>query len=147
MTSAPIATQPATDDDRQPRLQLKPDAPVTGRVDGGWWPRSRDLPAEMPALLIGLTDRIGIVESVSYHLDDWGPTARRISLDGRVVRLAGFRSQHPGTVDVIGPRHRVTLLVVSPQAAPEAAHAAMTAAGRRGNTDEIAALLRTSAAT
>ena len=145
MTSAPTTTtsQPAADDRRQVRLQLKPMGTVTGRVDGGWWPRSRDLPAETPALLAVLTDPMGPVESVSYNLDDWGPTARRISLDGRVVRLAGYRSQPAGTVDVISPRHRVTLLVVPPDAAPQDADAALAAAGRPGNTDEVEALLRT----
>jgi hypothetical protein len=35
------------------RLKLKPKAPTTGYVDGAWWPRSRDLSAELPALLGG----------------------------------------------------------------------------------------------
>ena len=142
MTSAPTTAQPAADERQQTRLTLKPRTPVTGRVDGGWWPRSRDLAAEMPALLAALAEPMGSVESVRYNLNDWTPAVCRISLDGRVVRLAGYRSQHPATVDVIGPRQRVTLLVVPPDAAPQDAHAALTAAGRRGNTDEVEVLLR-----
>lgn len=123
------------------RLRLKPRGPVTGFVDGGWWPRSRDLPAELPALLAVLAVRIGPVESVSYNLDAWGPTPRRITLDGRVVRLAGYRSQRPATIDVLSAGHRVTLLVVPPETPPDAAHGTLMAAGHRGNTDRVDALL------
>lgn len=125
------------------RLRLKPRAPVTGFVDGGWWPRSRDLPAELPALLAVLEVRLGRVERVSYNLDVWGPTPRKITLDGRLVRLAGFRSQHPDTIDVLSAGHRVTLLVVPPEAAPEVAHDTLMAAGHRGNVDRVDALLLT----
>src|SRR5690242_271557 len=44
----------ATTDQAPPRalrLRLKPKAPTTGWVDGGWWPRSRDLAAELLDLL------------------------------------------------------------------------------------------------
>jgi hypothetical protein len=136
----------APSDHEQLRLRLKPRGPVTGFVDGGWWPRSRDLPAELPALLAVLAVRLGPVESVSYHLDDWAPTPRRVTVDGRLVRLAGFRSQRPATVDVLGARHRVTLLVVSPETTSHTAHAVLMAAGRRAGTDRIDALLLTSAA-
>lgn len=142
MTSASTTRSAPSADDRQHlRLRLKPRGPVTGFVDGGWWPRSRDLPAELPALLAVLAVRLGPVESVSYNLDAWGPTPRRITLDGRLVRLAGFRSQHPATVDVLGAAHRLTLLVVAPDATPEAAHGALMAAGHRGNVDRVDALL------
>jgi hypothetical protein len=132
---------PAPDDHEHPRSTLKPKAPVTGRVDGGWWPRSRDLAAELPALQAVVAERLGTVESVSYHLGDWDPAARRTVVDGRSVRLAGYRTQHPATVDVLGARHRLTLLVVPPDAAPATAHAALAAAGSPGNTDEIEALV------
>jgi hypothetical protein len=40
------------------RPRLKPKAPTTGWVDGGWWPRSRDLPAELSGLLSVLAVRL-----------------------------------------------------------------------------------------
>src|SRR3954462_6421140 len=61
-----------------PRLTLKPRALATGAVDGGWWPRSRNLAAEVPALLSVLADRLGTVEGVSYNPDDWGPPPSKI---------------------------------------------------------------------
>jgi hypothetical protein len=141
MTSASTTRSSPSMDDQHLRLRLKPRGPVTGFVDGGWWPRSRDLPAELPGLLAVLAIRMGTVESVSYNLDAWAPTPRRITLDGRLVRLSGYRSQHPDTIDVISAAHRVTLLVVAPDATPEVAHDALMAAGHRGNADPVDALL------
>lgn len=150
MTSASTtrsAPQSAPSDNPHVRLRLKPRGPVTGFVDGGWWPRSRDLPAELPALLAVLAVRLGPVESVSYNLDAWGPTPRKITVDGRLVRLAGYRSQHPATIDVLSAGHRVTLLVVPPEATPQAAaHGTLMAAGRRANADRVDALLLAGAA-
>jgi hypothetical protein len=145
MTSAPTtrnAPLGAPSDSQHLRLRLKPRGPVTGFVDGGWWPRSRDLPAEVPALLTVLAVRLGRVESVSYNLDEWGPTARKMTLDGRLVRLEGYRSQHLATIDVHAANQRITLLVVPPEATQEAAHGALKAAGRRANADSVEALLR-----
>jgi hypothetical protein len=148
MTSAPPTlrtSQPPVADHEQDhehsRSKLKPSAPPTGRVDGGWWPRSRDLAAEVPALQAVVAERLGTVESVSYHLGDWDPAARRIVVHGRTVRLAGYRTQHPATIDVLGARYRLTLLVVPPETDPAAAGAALAAAGSPGNTDEVEALL------
>ena len=40
-----------TPPEHTPRLRLKPKAPLSGYVDGAWWPRSDDLAAELPDLL------------------------------------------------------------------------------------------------
>jgi Family of unknown function (DUF5994) len=150
MTSAPTIPRPSAparpvEDPRERlRLRLKPKAPTTGWVDGGWWPRSRDLAAELPGLLSVLAVRMGRIERVSYHLGEWGPTVHKISCGGGVVRLEGYRSQHANTVDVLAPGQRLTLLVVAPDASAPTAHAMLMAAGRRGNTDDIDTLLRSS---
>jgi Family of unknown function (DUF5994) len=138
--SDPRATT-VQDPPRALRLRLKPKAPTTGRVDGGWWPRSWDLAAELPDLLAVLAVRLGRIERVSYHLGEWGPTAHKIKVDGSVVRLDGFRTQHVNTVDVLAARQRVTLLVVPPEMSAQAAHTALTTAGHRGNTSDIESLL------
>jgi len=148
MTSAPTSPRPSAparpvEDPRQRlRLRLKPKAPTTGWVDGGWWPRSRDLAAELPGLLPVLAVRMGRIERVSYHLGEWGPPLRKISCGGGVVRLEGYRSQHADTVDVLAPGQRLTLLVVAPEASAQTAHAVLMAAGHRGNTDDVDTLLR-----
>jgi Family of unknown function (DUF5994) len=153
MTSAPtISSATSSDmasratlveDPREPlRLRLKPKAPTTGWVDGAWWPRSRDLAVELPGLLAVLVVRLGRIERVSYHLGEWGPTVGKISCGGGVVRLGGYRTQHADTVDVLAALHRATLLVVPPEASALTAHAALMAAGYRGNTDDVETLLR-----
>jgi hypothetical protein len=123
-------------------LKLKPRAPITGYVDGAWWPRSLDLSAELPALLSVLAIRLGRIQRVSYNLTTWDTAPRRLSVDGHQVRLGGFRAQHPHTVDVIGPDgSRLTLLVVLPETDPAIAHQVLLKAGRRDNRDSIHDLL------
>jgi hypothetical protein len=146
MTSA-LATPrsgPRAQTDHDPetvRLRLKPKAPATGSVDGGWWPRSWDLAAELPDLLAVLAVRLGRIERVSYHLGEWGDTVHKVGVDGRLVRLDGFRTQHANTVDVLSARERITLLVVPPEMSEHAAHAALMTAAHRGNTDDVESML------
>jgi hypothetical protein len=135
VTSAP------TTQSSPPRFLVKPDGAVTGFVDGGWWPRSRDLAAELPDLVAAVADRIGSIERVSYNLAGWDAADRKVDVGGVVVRLAGFRAQPAHTVDVIGARRQLTLLVVPPDTAPETATRALARASLRAGSDRIAELL------
>jgi hypothetical protein len=117
-------------------LRLKPKAPATGHVDGAWWPRSRDLTAELPALAEVLAVRLGRIERVAYALSTWDATPRRFEVDGHRVRLEGFNYQDQNVIHLTGSnRGRVSLLVVPPELADSAGHEAMMTAGHRGNTD------------
>jgi hypothetical protein len=129
-------TTPSTSPVAEPRLRLKPPAPATGHVDGAWWPRTRDLAAELPGLLAAVTGRLGRIDRVTYHLADWPAPHRRLVADGNVVRLEGFRSQESGTLTVIGwDRHRLTMLVIPPETGPDAAQHALATAADQDNTD------------
>ena len=109
------------------RLELKPVGKGTGFVDGAWWPRGLDLRAELPALMQGLSARLPWVERVIYHLAEWDAAPSRIEIDGRTVRLDGYRFQPMNTVYVIGSdRSRLSLLVVPPRT--DAAYAGNTMA-------------------
>jgi hypothetical protein len=127
--------------DTDVRLRLKPAGPLSGHVDGSWWPRSRDLATELPTLLAAMTDRLGSTERVSYHLGDWDPAGRSVDVDGVAVRLSGFRFQRADTIDVLGPRKRVTLLVIPPETSSQTADDALAAAAQPGNTDTVEAML------
>jgi hypothetical protein len=130
------------------RLKLKPKAPPTGSVDGAWWPRTRDLSAELPALLAVLANRLGPVERVSYNLTAWDAAPRRLDIGDRQVRMGGFHAQDPHTVDVIGPSgSRLTLLVLPSATDPVAAHQTLITASRRDNVDGIDHLLTAAATT
>ncbi|WP_064742977.1 DUF5994 family protein [Pseudonocardia spinosispora] len=143
MTSAPNTSTQSTSS----LLELKPDvvagARSTGYVDGAWRPASRDLAAEVPALLAELPGELGTVERISYHLATWGLTVRALRTPGGLVHLAGYRTQHPDTVDVVGNSHRVTLLVVPPETDDTTARRVMAAASDPDNIARPADLLAT----
>jgi hypothetical protein len=154
MTSAPStlrSTAPSANvEDRlaASRLHLKPASTLaSGYVDGGWWPRSRDLDAELPALLAMLAGRLGSIERVSYHLGDWAGPAKAVRVGSGLVRLSGFRSQAAGTIDVLGPRQRITLLVVPPETSSHLAHDVLVSAGCGDNVDSVTLLLGSAART
>ncbi|HTK64700.1 MAG TPA: DUF5994 family protein [Pseudonocardia sp.] len=140
-TSAPAAPAGTDHDRADARLRLKPDGPITGYVDGAWWPRSGDLAAEVPALAAAVGDRVGPVERVSYHFTDWVAECREIDVSGSRLRLGGFRMQHPHTVDVIGRNRRLTLLVIPPETAPEAAEEVLAKASQPGDRETVDDLL------
>jgi hypothetical protein len=85
--------------------------------DGAWFPRTRDLAVEVPELIAELDRRDVRVERFTYALDAWTPVARKIVVQGRVVRTGGFRSMDPGVVCVTwaGGNRRADLLVVPPE--------------------------------
>jgi len=123
MPSGPNTPSP----DTGTRLRMKSATPAPGPVDGGWWPRTRDLADELPTLLEAMTARLGRIDRVTYHLADWPATDRRLPFDDGVVRLEGFRSQASGSLTVIGwNRNRLTLRVVPPETAPADARKALT---------------------
>jgi hypothetical protein len=135
---------PKTTSATELRLRLKPVAPPTGHVDGAWWPRTRDLSAELPALLAELDSRQGRTDRVTFGLGEWPDPQRRLTVGEHVVRLEGFRSQQADTLTVIGwDRRRLTLLVVPPETGAEAARRALETAAAEGNTDDSADLLAT----
>ncbi len=154
MMSAPhLSTAPpavtATEQPRQQlRLKLRPKALTTGYVDGAWWPRSRNLAAELPALLAVLAVRLGEVPRMSYNLTEWETAPSQLAIDGVKVRLSGFWSRPEHTVDVVASdRRRLTLLVVPPETGADIAHDTMMRASQRENTDSVEALLRAAGTT
>jgi hypothetical protein len=124
------------------RLKLKPKAPTTGYVDGAWWPRSRDLSTELPALVAVLAIRLGGVGRVTYNLTTWDAAPHYLNVDGHRLRLGGYHTQHPHTVDVIGSNGaRLTLLVLPPATDPDTAHQILMTAAHRNNVDSVDHLL------
>ncbi|WP_409187023.1 DUF5994 family protein [Amycolatopsis sp. VS8301801F10] len=110
-----------------------------GHVDGGWWPRSADLAAELPALAAALEEWVGSVARVSYHLDTWGPAARKVRLGDRTVRLEGFRETDPDTVIVLGTDSRRVSLLVVPEEVPGGAARAVLRSAADGDSTATAA--------
>ncbi len=129
-----------------PRLRLKPKAPITGYVDGAWWPHSNDLATELPDLLAVLSVRLGTIDRVIYNLAEWAKAPKKLPTDGRVVRLGGYHRQPVNTIEVIGlNRNKIVLLVVPPHTDPDQAHHTMMAAAVPDNASTIDGLLKTGA--
>jgi hypothetical protein len=130
-----------------PRLRLKPKAPRSGYVDGAWWPHSEDLTAELPDLLSVLSVRLGPIGRVIFNVNEWPKPPAKFATGGRTVRLDGYRLQPVSTIEVLGlNRNKIVLLVVSPRADPQQAHAIMMTAAGPNDASTVAGLLMISAA-
>jgi hypothetical protein len=96
--------------------------PVEGRrLDGAWWPRSRDAVAELGALVPAVSDYLrGPVTRVSLNIDAWGPDQpRRLRIGDVLVRLGWFHTLDAATVTLgRGTYGRVTLAVIPPDLDP-----------------------------
>jgi len=111
------------------RLQLDPNRPAEPYLDGAWWPRSTELPAELPALLAELSAQLGSIGIVGYHRDAWNAAPDHLDLTGHPVHLQGFVSPDPPTLVVIADTGRsINLRVVPPETDGASASKAMTAA-------------------
>ncbi len=100
------------------RVSLRAEAgDGSSAFDGAWFPRSRDLAAEVPELIAELERRGVRVERFTYALDAWLPVPRKILVNGRTVRTGGFRSMNPLVVCLTwaGGARRADLLVVPPE--------------------------------
>ena len=130
-----------------PRLVWKPQGGPAGHVDGGWWPWSRDLAAELPGLAAALTARMGYLTGVAYTVSEWDSAPRRLEIGGHVIRLDGLLDRDGHVLSVTGPEpNHLTFLVVPPEAVDTAGHRALMPASRRGNTDRPADILAASGA-
>jgi hypothetical protein len=125
-----------------PRLRLKRKAPVSGYVDGAWWPHSDDLTTELPDLLSVLSVRLGTTARVMYNLGEWASAPRRTTVDGCTVRLDGYRGQPPHTLVVLDNYgNRIVLLVIPADTDPDRAHAIAAAAATSDDATSVADLL------
>jgi hypothetical protein len=128
--------------DQTPRLRLKRKAPVTGYVDGAWWPHSDDLPTELPDLLAVLSVRLGAVARVTYNLAEWATAPRKVQVGGRTVRLDGYHRQPPSTVGVVdGFGNKIVLLIVPVNTEADRAHAIVMAAAAADDATDVDTLL------
>jgi hypothetical protein len=125
-----------------PRLWLKRKAPISGFVDGAWWPNSDDLPTELPDLLSVLSVRLGVVARVMYNVDEWSIAPRQMVVGGHKVRLDGYHRQPPNTLEVLDARgNRIVLLVVPARTEPDRAHSIVMAAAATGDATSVESLL------
>ncbi|MET8247360.1 DUF5994 family protein [Streptomyces sp. NPDC005202] len=112
-----------------------------GILDGAWWPRSRNIAAELPGLITALTERLGPVVRIGVDSDAWDWLPTRMIIDDQVVHIDAF-SVGDGTLLVThGNEELFSLLVIPPDAPPDAAHAAMAEALRTDNRKQAEQIL------
>jgi len=130
------------------RISFRQPVSSTGFVDAAWWPRSRDLATELPGLLDVLWAAARQVTRITYNLAGWDPAPRRMSIQGRTVRLGGFNTSDPHMVRLsdTGRRERIDVLVILPGTDQAVAERALRLAGEADSAycaDEILALAGT----
>ena len=122
---APVPSAPAL------RMSLAPLGSAPALLDGAWWPRSRDLGAELPQLVAALDPLWGRITRVTVNPTHW-PAAfpRKVPVDGHVVKVGWFLAeQDPHQLLLLSYRtSRWDLLVVPPGTDPATAAWLMTAA-------------------
>ncbi|MFE2988012.1 DUF5994 family protein [Streptomyces sp. NPDC059262] len=110
-------------------------------LDGAWWPRSRNIVAELPALITELTSRLGPITRVGLDSAAWEELPTRLIIDDRVVHLDAHEVGDGTALLTRGDGDYFVLLVVPPESEPEAARAVMARAVRDDNITEAAQLL------
>ncbi|MDI5968773.1 DUF5994 family protein [Streptomyces sp. SL13] len=123
------------------RLCLLSEGAGTERLDGVWWPRSRSLAREVPALIAAADLRFGWIDRVTVHTGRWPGSPRRIAVAGRTIDVGRFPArEHDVEVCVLSnDAGRWDLLVVPPES--EFADAEMSMATATGLLDRPAAQL------
>lgn len=117
------------------RLQLMPHRPASEHIDGTWWPRSRRLVDELPALVASVSDRLGQVVMVGYRRNGWDDAPPLAEMVGHTIELLGFDSDEPASVIAIGNQGRhITLQVIPPDASEQVARAKLDETQRRAGT-------------
>lgn len=127
----------------QPRMQMRASARDHEILDGGWWPRSRDLLAELPGLINALTARYGRVRKIMLNDAVWHNRFRRLAVGADVVRIGWFTTLESSLVIIFTDRgERLDLLVVPPATPSAVAQHAMALAASSGNMVHAADILK-----
>ncbi|MFI0960158.1 DUF5994 family protein [Streptomyces sp. NPDC021080] len=135
---APVAAPPA-------RLALKADGPSRGLLDGAWWPRSRDLLRELPALTDALDTVWGRITRIAVNPEHWPVIPDEVPVSGHVVKVGWFTPEiDPHKLLLLSyGTGRWDLLVIPPETGPEAAARLMAAASAYGGPPLTASALIT----
>ncbi|WP_328308301.1 DUF5994 family protein [Streptomyces sp. NBC_00442] len=112
------------------RIALKPPGATPGLLDGAWWPRSRDLLRELPALIDVLDTRWARITRIAVNPRHWPVVPRKIPVTGHVVKAGWFKDElDPHKLLLLSyTAGRWDLLVIPPETAAPAAARLMAAA-------------------
>ncbi|MFI8449941.1 DUF5994 family protein [Streptomyces erythrochromogenes] len=124
-------------------LRLETTSSREGLLDGAWWPRTRDIVTELPALISVLTEHLGPITRVGVDASAWNDPPARLVVDGRVVHLDSDPVGDDTVLVTRGHNDHFALLVVPPGTTADAARKAMARAVRADNITQAAQILIT----
>lgn len=129
------------------RLSLAPVGSAPALLDGAWWPRSRDLAAELPSLTAVLEPQWGRITRVTVNPTHWPVVPRKVTVAGHVVNVGWFLAeQDPHELLLLSYRlGRWNLLVVPPLTDPASAAWLMAAASDPRGTSTASRLMEEAA--
>jgi hypothetical protein len=123
------------------RLQLNA-ALGQDRLDGAWWPYSRDLGSEVSELVRRFPASHGPIRRAVYSRPDWDTAPRKVTAGPRVIKVGSFPRDDTHVLIVqLSDGRRLTLLVVPPDFSQGQGEEAMLAACTPGNRHTAADLL------
>lgn len=137
----PTPTHETTTSRAPLRLRLR-DAPGRARLDGGWWPQSRDLATELADLVDHFpADRSRVVRAL-YSPPDWDTPPRRVPVAGGYVKVGFFPRDDTHQIHLrLYDTTTVHLLVVPFGMSQTRGTAAMRAASVAGSNETATDLL------
>ncbi|MER6253440.1 DUF5994 family protein [Streptomyces sp. NPDC001584] len=122
-------------------LRLETTRSREGLLDGAWWPRTRDIEAELPALISVLTEHLGPITRVGVDASAWNGLPTRMVIDDQVVHLDSDPVGDDTVLITRGHNDHFVLLVVPPDTTADAAREAMARAVRADNITEAAQIV------
>ncbi|MFF7216742.1 DUF5994 family protein [Streptomyces sp. NPDC008238] len=122
-------------------LRLETTHAREGTLDGAWWPRTRDIAAELPSLITALTEHLGPVTRVGLDGNAWDELPTRIMVDDRVVHIDSFPVGDDTVLITRGDRDHFSLMLVPPDTSPDAARTAMARAVQADNVTDATQIL------
>ncbi|MFD8918347.1 DUF5994 family protein [Streptomyces sp. NPDC059569] len=135
---------PSGDRVQSARLTLAPGAHGTGAFDGVWWPRSRDLARELPALAVAMDLPWGRITNVLVNPTHWAAVPRKVQLPDRMLHVGWFAEQDPHKLILRSySTGRWDLLVIPPETSPAMAARLMARAAGPDSVLSASALIAT----
>lgn len=118
------------------------------RLDGAWWPQSRDLGVELADLVDHFPPASGRITRAVYSPPDWDTAPeRQLAVAGGNVKVGSFPRDDTHVIRLKTADRAILHLLVVPPGTPEApAQAALLAAAAQGNAAGAEHLLAEAAA-
>ena len=127
------------------RLQLSA-VPGAGPLDGAWWPRSRDLEAELADLVDHFPAEAGYISRAIFSRPDWKTSPRKVMVGRGYLKTGSFPSDDTHVLLLkLSSGEQLKVFVVPPDTAADAARdlmATATASTNRRTGPELLARAR-----